>query len=128
MYYLDNKKGFMLLYTMVFILCISGFSMYLVHHYEMERKLLAHELEDMYTQQLVLTASDYLIDAAGVSNSLEEELIFTGSFEKGKVTGTADNQGQHWQVEIEAESGVYRRKVQFIYEHGAGIFHWEEES
>ncbi|GEM_PF-4360211 len=126
MYYLANKKGFMLLYTMLFILCISGFSMYLIHHYEMERKLLAHELEDMYTQQLVMTASDYLIDASG--NSDKEQLLFTGDFEEGKVIGTAENQGEKWRMEIEAESGLYHRKVKFIYEHGAGIFQWEEES
>lgn len=119
-----NESGFILLYSMLLVLCLSGFSLYLVQQYEMEKKLLAYELEQTQVKQLTYSAVSEFIDKLPGENSV---FIERQSDKYGDISLSALKKNEVWEVSVLIKRGEYSKQRYFVYDEEENkIQKWKE--
>ncbi|WP_147802883.1 hypothetical protein [Alkalicoccus halolimnae] len=118
---MKNEKGFMLLYTMLFILCISGYTFYLLNNYQMEKELLAHEIEETQMKQMMFIGIDKILkEIPGEDSSIS--IVENNEF--GGINGTAVMDAGVWQVTVTIKQNNYTSQAGFNYTEEKGIYSW----
>jgi hypothetical protein len=116
-----NEKGFMLLYTMLFILCISGYTFYLLNNYQMEKNLLVHEIEETQMKQMMFIGIDKILkEIPGEDSSIS----IAENNEFGWIGGTAVMDSDVWEVTVTIKQNDYTNQAGFYYTEEKGIYSW----
>lgn len=121
-----RESGFILLYSMLLVLCLSGFSFYLVQQYEMERSLLSHELEETQVKQLTYSVITKFVENLPADSTHFSEQRKT---KYGETLIQAVKKNELWEVNVTIFKSGYTKQRTFTYnEQGGIITAWKERS
>ncbi|SDN41266.1 hypothetical protein [Alkalicoccus daliensis] len=119
-----RQSGFILLYSMLLVLCLSGLAFYIIYDYEMDRKLLTFELEKIQVNQLIFT------EVKNIIRQFPDTQDYEVSYENtafGYVHREISKNEKEWEVSLNLVRDGYTKQIFFIYnEEIKEIISWRE--